>query len=136
MSMGMTASPPVTPREVKSWKLPAMMTVAGALAGLLIVSVYELTLPRIEHHKAEVLKAAVQEVLRGPASFDTLYLLNGALVKRLPPGTDTRGIERIYLGHDAAGTPTGFAVSATENVSVACSRFTAKNDSCHARHRA
>lgn len=115
MSMGMTASPPVTPREVKSWKLPAMMTVAGGLAGLLIVSVYELTLPRIEHHKAEVLKAAVQEVLRGPSSFDTLYLRNDALVKSLPAGTDAKGVERIYLGRDAAGKPIGFAVSATEN---------------------
>jgi electron transport complex protein RnfG len=116
MSMGMSAgAPPVAAKEVPSWRLLAMMTVAGALAGLLIVTSYEATLPRIEHHKGEVMRAAVQEVLKAPPTFDTLYLHDGRLVKSLPPGTSTKGLERIYLGHDAAGKRVGFAVSATEN---------------------
>ena len=116
MSMGLSAgSPPVAAEDVRSWKLLAMMTTAGAAAGLLIVTAYQLTLPRIEHHKGEVMRAAVQEVLKAPQRFDTLYLHGGALVKALPPGVDPKGVERIYLGHDAAGKRVGFAVSATEN---------------------
>lgn len=115
MSMGMAAGAPVVPKEVRSWKLLAMMTGAGALAGLLIVTSYQATLPRIEHHKSEVLRAAVSEVLKAPQTFDTLYLVDGALRKALPEGTSTKGLERIYLGHDAAGKQVGFAISATEN---------------------
>ena len=115
MSMGMTSAPRTEVREVPSWKLLALMTAAGALAGLLIVTAYQLTLPRIEHHKAEVVREAVQEVLGGASSYDTLYLYNGALAKRLPAGTSTKGLETIYLGHDAEGKRVGFAVSGTQN---------------------
>ena len=116
MSMMTSAgAPPVAAKDVRSWRLVALMTAAGALAGLLIVTVYQATLPRIEHHKGEVERAAVQEVLKAPASFDTLYLYAGALVKRLPPRTSTKGLDKIYLGHDAAGKRVGFALSGTEN---------------------
>lgn len=115
MSMGMTSAPPVNAKEVPAWRLLAMMTTAGAVAGLLIVTSYQVTLPRIERHKGEVMRAAVQEVLKAPTSFDTLYLHGGALVKTLPAGTSEKGLERVYLGHDASGKRVGFAVSATEN---------------------
>lgn len=115
MSMAAAGSAPVERKEVASWQLLALMTSAGAIAGALIVSVYQLTLPRIERHKSEVERAAVLEVLRSPASFDTLYLVNGALVKALPAGTEARGIEKVYLGHDEAGRRVGFAVSGTGN---------------------
>ena len=116
MSMGMSSgAPPIAVQDVRSWKLVAMMTAAGAMAGLLIVVAYQLTLPRIEHHKGEVERAAVQEVLKSPPSFDTLYLYQGALAKRLPTGTSTKGLDRIYLGHDASGRRVGFALSNTEN---------------------
>ena len=115
MSMGMTKAAPVVVKDVRSWKLLAMMTGAGAIAGLLIVSAYTLTLPRIERHQGAVMEAAVKEVLRAPASYDTLYLSNGALVKTVPAGTDTKKLEKVYLGHDAGGKRIGFAVSAAEN---------------------
>jgi hypothetical protein len=47
MSMGMAKAAPVVVKDVRSWKLLAMMTGGGAIAGLLIVSAYTLTLPRI-----------------------------------------------------------------------------------------
>ena len=116
MSMGMTAgAPPGASKDVRSWKLMTMMTAGGAIAGLLIVTAYEMTLPRIEHHRGEVERAAVQEVLKAPESLDTLYLYHDALVKRLPAGASVKGLEKIYLGHDAAGKRIGFALSATEN---------------------
>ena len=115
MSMGMTNAPPVVAKDVRSWRLLAMMTGAGAIAGLLIVSAYTATLPRIEQHQGEVMQAAITEVLKAPASYDTLFLYNGALTKFVPAGTETKKLERVYLGHDAAGKPIGFAVSAAEN---------------------
>lgn len=115
MSMGMTNAPPALARDVPSWRLLAVMTAAGALAGGLIVTAYQLTLPPIERHKGELVREAVQEVLKAPPSFDTLYLHGGALVKTLPSGTSTKGVETIYLGHDAAGKRVGFAISATQN---------------------
>ena len=115
MSMGMTKAAPVVAKDVRSWKLLAMMTGAGAIAGLLIVSAYTATLPRIEQHQGEVMQAAITEVLKAPASYDTLYLYNGALAKSVPAGTDTKKLEKVYLGHDASGKRIGFAVSAAEN---------------------
>jgi Na+-translocating ferredoxin:NAD+ oxidoreductase subunit G len=115
MSMMTSAAPPAGSRDVKSWRLLALMTGAGAVAGLLIAASYEATLPRIERHKGEVVRATVQEVLKGPALFDTLYLVNGALTKVLPAGTSAKGLETVYLGRDANGGRLGFAVSATEN---------------------
>ena len=115
MSMGMTKAPPVAAKDVRSWKLLAMMTGAGGIAGLLIVSAYTATLPRIEQHQGRVMEAAIKEVLEAPASYDTLYLYNGALARAVPAGTDTKKLEKVYLGHDASGRRIGFAVSAAEN---------------------
>lgn len=116
MSMGASAgAPPVAGRDAPSWKLIAMMTAAGAIAGALIVTAYQATLPRIERHKGEVVRAAVEEVLKAPPTFDTLYLYGGALVKTLPPGTGPKGLETVYLGHDSSGKRVGFAVSGTGN---------------------
>lgn len=113
MSMGMTSAPPVATKDAHSWRLVSMMTIAGALAGLLIVSTYELTLPRIQHHQAETMAAAIQEVLKAPARYDTLYRHDGTLVKRLPAGVDATKVEKIFLGYDASGKRVGFAISAT-----------------------
>ena len=116
MSMGMSAgAPPAAAKDAPSWRLLALMTTAGAIAGLLIVSVYQATLPRIERHQGEVMQAAIREVLKEPASFDTLYVVNGALAKRLAAGTSEKGLERVYLGRDASGKRIGFAISAAEN---------------------
>jgi len=115
MSMGMTSAPRIVTKEVPSWRLVALMTAAGALAGLLIVTAFQATLPRIQHHQGEVMQLAIQEVLKSPARYDTLYLQNGALVKKLPAGVSQKGIEKVFLGYDANGKRVGFAVSAAEN---------------------
>jgi electron transport complex protein RnfG len=113
--MGMTSAPPVVAKDVRSWKLLAMMTTGGAVAGLLIVSAYIATLPRIERHQSEVMEMAIKEVLEAPASYDTLYLYNGALTTSAPAGREAKNLEKIYLGHDASGKRIGFAVSAAAN---------------------
>ena len=115
MSMGMSGAAPVVAKDVRSWKLLAMMTGAGAIAGALIVISYQLTLPKIEEHQGNVMQAAINEVLKAPASYDTLYQVGNMLVKTLPTGTSTKGVPQVYLGHDRARKRVGFAISAAEN---------------------
>ena len=116
MSMGASGGPPPgAATDVRSWKLLAMMTSAGGIAGLLIVTAFQATLPRIEAHKSLVMQQAIREVLKAPASYDTLYVYDGALTKTLPAGTTTKGLDRLYLGHDAAGQAVGYAFSASGN---------------------
>jgi len=115
MSMGMTSAPAVATKNLPSWRLVSIMTAAGALAGLLIVSVYQLTLPRIQQHQGEVMAAAFGEVLKAPSRLDTLYVYKGALARRLPRGTTSKGLERVFLGYDRGGKRIGFALSSTES---------------------
>lgn len=98
---------------VPSWRLLATLGGAGALAGLLIVLVYGWTRPRIEAHRAAVLRDAIAEVLHDPARADTLFLQNGALVAD-PGPTGREKLERVYLGYDAAGRSAGYAIVASE----------------------
>jgi Na+-translocating ferredoxin:NAD+ oxidoreductase subunit G len=116
MSMGMSGGPPRAPaRETRSWQLLAMMTGAGGIAGLLIVTAFQATLPRIEKHQAEVMADAIREVLKEPARYDTLYAVNDRLVRSLPTGVDAKTADRIFLGYDASGQRVGFAMAGTGN---------------------
>jgi Na+-translocating ferredoxin:NAD+ oxidoreductase subunit G len=83
---------------------------AGALAGLLIVGVYQATLPAIEAHRAAALAAAVEEVLGAPHSFRTLYLVDGELRDQVPEGRDAAALERVYPGYREDGSLIGFAI--------------------------
>lgn len=99
-------------RRVPEGRLIATLAGAGAIAGALIVIVFALTAPAIEAHRAARLDAAITEVLRGPAHYDTLYVVEGAISEALPAGADPKTIEKVYLGHAADGSPLGFAVVA------------------------
>jgi len=109
---GVTAAPQA-PR-VSAARLVVTLGGSGALAGALIVIAYILTLPAIEAHRAARLNAAITEVLRGPARYDTLYVVGGALRRDPPAGADPKTLEKIYLGHAADGSPVGYAVVAQE----------------------
>jgi electron transport complex protein RnfG len=103
------------PRHVApSWRLVSTLAMAGVIAGLLIVFVYRTTLPAIEAHKARMLQLAIQDVLKAPERFDTLYLYDGALTLRLPEGADPRRFDKVYLGFDEPGRPVGYAITAGE----------------------
>ncbi len=102
------------PAEVKSSRLLATLGIAGALAGLLIVFVYQVTLPAIEAHKALVLRLAVQEVLKSPFRYDTLYVHDGGLSATLPAGLDPRKAEMVFLGYNENGERLGFAITGAE----------------------
>lgn len=108
----MTIPPPVEPREeVASQRLIMTLGSAGALAGLIIVFVFQWTAPTIEAYKAEQLRIAITEVLKQPDRFDTLYVVDGALSATAPgPPTD---YERVYLGY-RENQAVGFAIEAGE----------------------
>jgi Na+-translocating ferredoxin:NAD+ oxidoreductase subunit G len=94
--------------------LRALLTLGGggALAGLLIVIVYQATLPAIEANRAAALAAAVDEVLGAPHAFETLYLVDGELRHDLPEGADPAAFERVHPGFRADGSLIGYAMQA------------------------
>jgi electron transport complex protein RnfG len=97
-----------------SWRLVTTLAIAGALAGLLIVTVFQWAEPRILTHQARVIAAAVDEVLHAPARTTTLYVLDGALVTEAPAGLDTLKMERIWAGYDENDRMVGYALMAGE----------------------
>jgi electron transport complex protein RnfG len=106
-------APPGAPQtvQVPVWKLLVTLGAAGAIAGFLIVFVYAWSQPIIQAYKAEQLRLAVQEVLKGPDRFDTLYVYDGALLRQLPTGVEGASLEQIFLGFTAEGERIGFAVA-------------------------
>jgi Na+-translocating ferredoxin:NAD+ oxidoreductase subunit G len=111
-----TVTPPAAAKapEVSSFKLLATLAIGGAAAGLLVIAVYKATLPTIERYEAAKVAGAVREVLKAPASWDTLYLQGGALTKSPQAGEDPKGLPKAYMGFDASGKSLGVAVTAQE----------------------
>ena len=106
-------APPERPRA-SSARLIATLAVAGAVAGFFIVLVFQWSNPRIEAYRAQVLAAAIQEVLAGPASTSTFFLIDGRFTDRPGEGVDTTQVDRVYVGYDASGAALGVALSAGE----------------------
>ncbi len=109
---GAAAQPEV--EDVPSWRLITTLSVAGALAGLLIVGVFQWAQPRILEHRARVLTEAIQEVLAAPDRVQTLYVHEAGLSQEPPAGVDTAQADRVFLGYDDGGEPVGFAITAAK----------------------
>lgn len=107
-------SPASPSNQVAPGKLMATLGIAGALAGLVIVLVFEWADPQIQAHRAAALRAAVLEVLSEPASYQSLYLTSAGLSATAPEGVDTVTAEKVFLGFDEAGDPVGYAVTGAE----------------------
>lgn len=111
------AAPPAAPPpvDVPAWKLLAVLGGGGAVAGAVLVVAYSATQPRIQAHRAAVLREAVREVLAGPEEVETLWLEGGRLVAADPAaGADASKTERVWIGRRADGTRAGVAVLAAE----------------------
>ena len=105
----------VTPsKSTPAWRLLVTLALAGAMSGWLVVSVYKVTLPAVQKHAAEQMRAAVYEVLKAPARWDTLYLVNDALTRTAPTGVDLAEVPMAFVGFDAAGNRLGVAITAAE----------------------
>jgi len=94
--------------ESSSVRLVGTLAVAGALAGLAIVVVFQWAEPRIDAWRAQVLAEAVTEVLGGAERYETVYLDDGAFTAS--PVADTAGLDRVYVGYDADGDRVGVAM--------------------------
>lgn len=99
-------------KDVSSLRLLLTLAVAGALAGSILVFVFLWSQPKILAYKAMVLREAVQEVLKGPAHFQSVFVLDGGLTTEVPEGVDTLSLDKVYLGYDQQGNPVGFALEA------------------------
>ena len=100
--------------DVSAGRLLAVLGIGGAVAGVLLVVVFFLTLPAIEANRAKDLQEAGGEVLKGPERYDTLYVVGNALVKEVPAGTDRKALEQVYIGYGPGNQPLGFALVAGE----------------------
>ena len=107
---GQAAAP--TPAEVRPSRLLATLGVGGAVAGALLGIAFAVSLPRIEANRARVLRLAINEVLKAPERYDTLYVVNQALVRTAPPGVDPKKLEQLYLGYGPGDQRIGFAIVA------------------------
>jgi electron transport complex protein RnfG len=106
--------PPPEPPKVSSSRLMATLAIAGALAGLVIVLVFQWADPQIQAHRAAALRAAILEVLDGPASYHSLYVTPDGLSETPPEGVDTVTAEKVFIGFDETGEPIGYAVTGAE----------------------
>jgi electron transport complex protein RnfG len=105
------SAPPPAPRpEAPSWRLVATLAGFGALAGAILVAAFQATAPAIQANKQERLRRAIEEVLGGPERYDTLYVVDGALVAEPPAGVSPAALERVYRGYAAGGEPVGLAI--------------------------
>ena len=108
------AGPRPAADEVPSWRLVSTLAVAGALAGSLIVGVFQWAQPQILEYKAGVMTGAIEKVLGGPERVQTLYVTDDGLDPTPPAGADTVSATKVHLGFDAAGQPVGFAIMGAE----------------------
>jgi Na+-translocating ferredoxin:NAD+ oxidoreductase subunit G len=93
--------------EPTSTRLIATLGFAGLLSGLIIVTVFEATLPTITAYKAKVLREAVFEVLPGIANMQRLVLRDGRLV---PKDKEEKDEGAVFGGYDAHGRLVGYAI--------------------------
>ena len=89
--------------------LSMILTLGGVsiLSGLLIVGVFQLTLPRITENKRIALEQAIFEVLPGAVTKQA-YAVDGASITPLEEGIKVP--TQIYAGYDDAGKLVGVAI--------------------------
>jgi Na+-translocating ferredoxin:NAD+ oxidoreductase subunit G len=105
---------PVSPPAISSFRLVATMGGAGAVAGLLIILVYQFTLATVLANRNARLEGAILQVVPGSARYEPLYLIDGALTPTLPTGVLAKDVPKLYSAADAGGTFKGYAIPASE----------------------
>jgi len=88
-------------------RLVLTLSLAGLLSGLIIVAVFEATLPTIVAYQAQQLRAAVLEVLPGTGRLQRLAWREGALVADDAGPADEQA---VYAGYAPDGGFVGYAI--------------------------
>jgi electron transport complex protein RnfG len=97
--------------EVSSFRLLMTLALAGAIAGALLVFVFQWSDPLIRAEQARVLQEAVTEVLQSPDRFEEVYVLGGEVMAQVPEGASGQPVDTVFLGYDEAGNTIGFAIA-------------------------
>jgi electron transport complex protein RnfG len=106
----MTAELATRPAQTSAWQMYRAMVGIGVLCGLLIVTVYQVTLPVIERNKAEALQAAIFRVLPDASSSATFALRESGGFEAIEGGES--GAPVVYAGYGDDQTLVGLAVEA------------------------
>jgi electron transport complex protein RnfG len=100
-------SPEEDASEPSSARLILTLSLAGLISGLVLVGVYEITLPRILANQARDLREAVFKVLPGVESFQPMAFIDGTLQA---VEEDTEEEETIYAGFNNRDEFVGYAI--------------------------
>jgi electron transport complex protein RnfG len=101
---------PARPAPPRSSEMIRALTGVAAVSGLLIVMVFQLTLPTIKAKKAERLRRAVFQVVPGAQRLQTFRLEEDGTLAPLV-GEDERAV-KFYAGYGADGALSGVAIEA------------------------
>ncbi|MBK1723974.1 FMN-binding protein [Thiocystis violacea] len=94
-------------REPTSLRLILTLSLAGLLSGIIIVSVYEATLPTITAYQARMLREAVFQVLPRVTQSQRLVWRDGTLIAK---DAEEKGEAAVFGGYDAGGNLVGYAI--------------------------
>jgi len=98
---------PLKPVEPGSARLVLTLSFAGLFSGLIIASVFEITLPTITAYKAKVMREAVFKVVPNTVSLQRLVYRDGELTVVTEAAKDEAS---IFGGFDATGKLVGYAI--------------------------
>ncbi len=93
-----------------SWPMYRALVGVGVVCGLLIVSVFVLTLPIIARNEAQALQQAVFQVLPGAVTRASFVLTADTGPRAAVEGDDPRHM--VHAGYDADGQLVGIAIEA------------------------
>lgn len=100
-----TSAAPITP-AVSSRRLMVTLGATALICGVLVVTAYELALPRIQENRRQTVEHAVFQVLPGATTRQTFVLTAEGLRPTDDPAPD--GVA-IHAGYDASGKLVGVA---------------------------
>jgi Na+-translocating ferredoxin:NAD+ oxidoreductase subunit G len=106
----MSDAPQVANAEPGPLRLLATMSLAGLMSGLVIVTVFNATLPGITAHKAELLREAVIQVLPGTSRIQRMVWRQDQLIAAENGAADEAA---IFAGFNATGELIGYAIPGT-----------------------
>jgi electron transport complex protein RnfG len=98
------------PAPTSTWHMYRAMVGVGICCGLLIVSVYQFTLPVIAQNKAEALQAAIFNVLPAATTSKTFRLTDADDFE--PLEGEAAGDRLVYAGYDDEEQLVGLAIEA------------------------
>lgn len=104
-AVNQTSQPPIQ----DAFRMSAVLCLVAAGAGVLVVSVYELTQPRIAANERRAVEAAVFDVLPEAASRRTFLATDGGFVPREDTAT---GGPAVHAGYGKDGELLGVALQA------------------------